>query len=201
MLPKIPLKLALIVPFVLLTTCAVALVGYLSFRNGQGAAHDVAWQLQQEISGRIQSHVAAFLEPPQRINRLNAAAMQQGLLDSRNQRVLEQHFYRQVRIFETVTSIYFGNPQGGLADSGREGAGGGQYIIATDGFRSGSFRKYATDETGNRGELLVSVPDFDARQRSWYRRAVAQKSAVWSPAYLLYTGQDLAVCGCQPAGL
>ena len=49
----LPLQLVLVVPFVLQIFGAVGLVGYLSFKNGQKAINDVAIQLRQEMSDRI----------------------------------------------------------------------------------------------------------------------------------------------------
>lgn len=82
---------------------------------------------------------------------------------------------------------------GRLVDAGREGAEGFLYVIVTDAFASGPFRKYATDDQGNRAELLTTVPNFDARTRPWYTGAVKTGQTVWSDIYILFTGQDMAL--------
>ena len=51
-LGRFPLRLVLIVPFIVIIVCAVGLTGYLSFQNGQRAVNDVATQLRQEITHR-----------------------------------------------------------------------------------------------------------------------------------------------------
>ncbi|MCF6248167.1 MAG: response regulator [Desulfobacula sp.] len=196
---KISLKIVLIIPFIILTVAAVGLVGYFSFRNGKEAVNEVAFQLRSEITKRIESHVSSFLNTPQQINLLNAVAMQQGELDANNPQDLERHFWQQIKIFKSVTSIYFGNIHGGLVNSGREGAKGLQYVIATDEFKKGSFNKFLTDKKGNRTDLLVTVQNFDARTRHWYRAAVKKGTGVWSPVYILFTGQDMAVAASRPA--
>ena len=195
---KIPLITALIAPFVALTVLAVGLVGYLSFRNGQDAVNDVAYRLRNEITQRIYDHLHTFLNTPHQINQVNACAMHQGLLDVNDSTALERHFWRQVRIFRSVSSIYFGNTRGGLVNSGREGAADSKYVIVTDGFTSGPFKKYATDSLGNRTDMLVTVPNFDARTRQWYAGAVEKETAVWSPVYILFTGQDMAIAASRP---
>ena len=55
---KLPLRTVLIVPFVLQTVSAVALVGYLSFKSSQGAIEDVAHQLIEQVGERIRDHLA-----------------------------------------------------------------------------------------------------------------------------------------------
>lgn len=48
---KIPLRLVLTVPFVLLTVGTTGLVEYLCFRNGQETVEDLAQQLMAETGG------------------------------------------------------------------------------------------------------------------------------------------------------
>lgn len=188
----------LIAPFVALVVLAVALAGYLSFRNGQQAVNDVAHQLQGELSARIEEHLVTFLDIPHQINQVNANALRQGLLKASDANALQRHFWEQIQIFDSVTSIYFGNTAGGLVNAGREGAAGSLYVIVTDGFVSGPFRKYATDSQGNQAELLATVPNFDARTRPWYSGAVKKGAATWSDVYILFTGQDMAIAASRP---
>ena len=72
---KVSLRSILIVPFVLQLFAAVTLVGYLSWRNGQQAVNDVASQLRQEISDRIQQQLNRYLEAPRIINQINVNAI------------------------------------------------------------------------------------------------------------------------------
>ncbi|HDQ73395.1 MAG TPA: PAS domain S-box protein, partial [Chloroflexi bacterium] len=195
---KIPLQLVLVVLFVIHVTFFVGLVGYLSFRNGQQAVNNVAQQLRSEISARITEHLHTILDTPHKINQINAQALRQGVLDADDPDVLERYLWEQIQVFDSVTSIYFGNTEGGLVDAGREGASGALYVIVTDEFKRGPFRKYATDSAGNRAELLATVPDFDARTRAWYANAVAMGDAAWSDVYILFTGQDMAVAASRP---
>lgn len=196
--PKIPLRIVLIAPFVLLIVLAVGLVGYLSFFNGQQAVNTVAGQLRGEITARIEEHLHTFLETPHLINQINATLLRQDELKANDANALERHFWQQIQIFDSVTSIYFGNSAGGLVNAGREGATDARYVIVTDGFVSGPFHKYATDSRGKRTELLTTVPDFDARKRPWYTGAMARGDAVWSEIYILFTGQDMAIAASRP---
>ena len=54
---KVPLRLVLVVPFVLQISAAVGLVGYLSFKNGQQAVNDLAHQLMSKVSGLVDQHL------------------------------------------------------------------------------------------------------------------------------------------------
>ena len=61
---KVPLQAILIVPFVIQTVGTVAIVGYLSFRNGQKAVNHVAAQLRNETSSRIAQNLTHLVATP-----------------------------------------------------------------------------------------------------------------------------------------
>lgn len=195
---KIPLRIVLIVPFVIQVVLITGVVGYISFLNGQQAVNNVAYQLLSELTHRIEEHLYDFLSTPHQINHLNANAIRQGMPAADDPVALERYFWEQIQVFDTVTSIYFGNPQGGLVNAGREGAEGSLYVILTDEFASGPFRKYATDSVGNRREMLTTLPDFDARTRGWYTNSIAKGDATWSDVYILFTGHDMAISASRP---
>ncbi len=194
----LPLKLALIVPFLAISLLGVGLAGYLSFRNSRAAINDVADQLRQETTLRIAEHIQTFLHLPQLLIRLNADALARGALDPEDPAAMERSFWEQIDAFDSVTSLSFGNTRGGLVNSGRELPQDSRYVIVTENFTAGPFLKYATDSAGRRAELLTSLPDFDARTRGWYRAAEEQGRPVWSDIYILFTGQDMAIAASRP---
>lgn len=195
---RVSLNLVLIVPFVLLVVLATALVGYLSYWNSQRAVQDVTESLRGEIITRIDEYLQVFLGTPHTINRTNATILREEWVAPDDQKALERYLWQQVQIFEDVTSIYFGNTDGGLVNAGREGGEDLLYLIATEEFQKGLFKKYAVDSNGLRTELLSAVPDFDARTRPWYTRAVERGNAVWSEVYILFTGHDIAISASRP---
>lgn len=196
--PRVSLQLVLILPFVLLVVLSAGLVGYLSYWNSQRAVHDVTRYLRDEITTRTGEYLQGYLETPHLINRINASALGEGWLDAGDQAALERYLWQQVQKFEPVTSIYFGNREGGLVNAGREGEQGPLYLIATEGFRAGLFEKHAVDSRGRRTGLLSTVPDFDARTRPWFTGAVEKREATWSEVYILFTGHDIAISASRP---
>jgi PAS domain S-box-containing protein len=188
----------LTIPIILLFVLLAGLVSYFSFKNGQRAVGDVVFELRSEITSRIDGHLHTFLSTPHLINQINANAIQQGIVEHNDLAALEKYFWEQIQLFETSTSIYFGNLSGGLVDAGREGAEGFLYVIVTDDFQRGTFKKYSADSEGNRSELLATIPNFDARTRPWYTNAVEKEAATWSKPYILFTGQDMAISASLP---
>jgi len=188
----------LLLPLVCLIFISVSLVGYLSYRNGQESVNEVALQLRSEINARIEDRLFDFLNIPHQIIRANSTSIGRGLLDSSDQEALLKYFWEQIQVFDSVTSIYYGNTDGGLANAGREGADGNLYKIYTDDFVKGAFNKYNTDIMGNITDLVQVVPGFNATERQWFRRAVARGDNTWSEVYTLFTGNDLSISASCP---
>ncbi len=186
--------LGLLVGVILLST---GLVAWISFSGSQEAVRDVGLQLRKEISHRISEHLLEFLSRPHEINRANAQALSQGLVSPDDPRHLVSRFAHQVDLFPSISSVYFGNARGGLANSGRDPDQDSRYCILTDGFRAGAFRKFALDRDGKQGMELARVADFDARTRPWYKAALAAEGPVWSDVYVLFTGQDMALAASR----
>jgi len=193
-----PLWVVLTVPFFVQVVAVGGLIGYLSYRNGQKSVANAVGQLREEIGARIEEHLEKFLSVPHETNRTNAHAIKQGVLEVDNRAGLERHFLELIRVFESVSSIYFGNTEGGLVNAGREGAEGDLYVIDTEDGIRGDFRKYAIDGAGNRTDLLMTVADFDARARPWYIGAVEKDGPAWTDIYVLFAGNGIALAASRP---
>lgn len=194
----IPLRTVIIVPVVLLILATVGLTTFLSYINGIQAVEEIAARLREQIAVQIEQHIVNFLDTPRRIDLTNRDLIEHGLLDPTNPVMLQQHFLSQVQLNPTITSIYFGTPQGGIAGAGREGPGGSFYVYATDEFKPGIFRKFSADPSGKQGGLVTKVDNFDARTRVWYQKAAASSAVSLSDVYILSTGQDMAIATSLP---
>jgi len=194
----IRLQDAVTVSLIVLLVLSVGVSSLLWYRNSRNAAMDGARLVQAEIVARIEERILEFLAVPHSINRANAEVMRALDMTDLEPSQLEALFLSEIEIFETVTSIYAGSPEGGLVDAGREGADGPLYVIETEDFAAGPFQKYSVDANGNREGLLQTVPDFDARTRPWYQEAVESGAAVWSNVYVLFSQQDMAIAASLP---
>ncbi|GAB6057851.1 PAS domain S-box protein [Desulfonatronum parangueonense] len=194
----ISLQTALVSLIAVVTILAVGLVGGLSFYSGRQAVNDVVHQLSAEIAEHINEHVQGFLNLPQVTNQANARiiAMESGL--AHDQEGLVAHFAKQIDLFPTVTSIYFGNTLGGLANSGREIVDDARYVIVTDDFQAGAFRKIALDSNGSQSRDLAVISHFDARTRPWYANAQDLGGPLYSDIYIIFTGQDMSLAASRP---
>ncbi|AFY44016.1 ATP-binding protein [Nostoc sp. PCC 7107] len=178
---KLPLRLILIVPFVLQTFAAVSLVGYLSFRNGHKAVNDLADQLTSKVNGLVEQRLNTYLATPHQVNQVNLAAIKLGMLNLQDYDLASRYFWKQMRVFN-IGYISFANPKGEFI--GVERLDNGQLLIneVSDKSRIGKLYVYTTDNQGNRNQL-TEIKDYDPRVEAWYADAVKIGRPVWSEIY------------------
>ncbi|MEO0852392.1 MAG: diguanylate cyclase, partial [Cyanobacteria bacterium J06648_11] len=194
---RVPLRWLLVVPFVAQLGAAVALTNALSLRNGERAVTAVTVALHNEMTGRIQERVRAYLDIPHQINQANAHAIQLGQLDLDRVLTMERHFWLQSQIFTDASFIYYGNEQGETVGVERLEDGTLQLGYG-DRSTNGGYYTYSVDDSGNRIEQIEEEPDYDPRQRPWYRSAVASGVAIWSDIYPFYSRQTLGISADLP---
>ncbi|MBM0741641.1 HAMP domain-containing protein [Phormidium sp. CLA17] len=182
---QMPLRLILVVPFVMQIFVAVGLTGYLGIRNSQKSINTVVSQLRSETSDRINQQILFYLEKPYLTNQTIAAGISEGQIDIKNVKALEHFFWRLVKQ-DTVNFLQIGTPQGTsvLVERLEEG-----FIVARTGDTDLPNRQsYRLDDRGKRAELLGTKP-FDPRTRPWYKAAVEVGEPSWSNIFLGASGK------------
>jgi signal transduction histidine kinase/DNA-binding NarL/FixJ family response regulator len=193
----LPLRLVLVVPFVLQIFAAVGLTGYLSLRNGQQAVNDVSSQLRQEISDRLNLQVLAYLDKPYIVGQTIVAAGQEGRLDLTDVTKLERTFWRLVSQ-DTVEFMQIALTDGTsitLEDTLKDG------IVSRVGDKANLPQRqiYSLGDRGQRTRLIETQPMFDARTRTWYLAALKAGKPIWtSQPYLGQTTKKATIALTQP---
>ncbi|MEP0819497.1 ATP-binding protein [Trichocoleus desertorum] len=185
MTKQVPLRLILVVPFVLQIFVAVGLTGYLGIRNGQKSINNVVSQLRSETSNRINQQILFYLEKPYLINQTIAAGISEGQIDIKDIEALE-HFSWRLVDKNTVDFLQTGTPQGTsvLVERLEEG-----FIVARAGNTDLPNRQsHRLDSQGKRAELL-ETKKFDPRTRPWYEAAVEAGEPIWSKMYVGASGK------------
>ncbi|MET0112772.1 MAG: adenylate/guanylate cyclase domain-containing protein [Limnospira maxima] len=196
-IPKLSLRLVLIVPFLLQITIAFGLTGWLSYRNRTRAINDLATQLQVEVSNRIKQEMNTYLETPHLINQINVDAINQGLISIDNIPALERYLWTQLQQFPTASYIGMGMENGDYIGAGRYDDGSIEFDILADSTNR-QLEKWLTDDQGNRTELVSSRDNYDPRVRPWYLVAVEAGKPVWSEIYGYFGSQALVVSANRP---
>jgi PAS domain S-box-containing protein len=179
---SIPLRLILVIPFILQTSIAVGLVGWLSIRNGNQAVNDVAEQLRNETTARIHQYLKTYIATPQAIDQLNANAVQLKQLNFQDVPSVRYYLWRQIQIFDLANEIKFGTARGEfvaverLKDgsfSGKNSSKATQYINTV----------YALDRMGQPAKLITQLKHFNPRMHPWYRAAIQAGKPMWGKIY------------------
>jgi signal transduction histidine kinase len=180
---RVSLRSALVYPFVLQIFLAVGLTGYISLRNGQRAVNEVASQLRQEISNRIQERLADHSEIPHLINQVNSDAVRRGELRTQDPDS-ERYLWQQIQYLEDVTWLYFGNAADGAFIGVTRTLEDDLQVVINDTSTEFFGHYYALDARGQRDALIRTNPQvYDARTRPWFQKAVNSQAAVWSDIY------------------
>ena len=187
-LRNVPLRTILIVPFVLQILCAVSLVGYFSFLNGQKAVNDLASQFRNELANRIERELKSYLALPPIINQLNSTALAQGELSISNPKNLSQ-FVQQGKLFPFSYGIYCASQNGDHLSVGQKSFTDSNFSAwILDHSASRYFYSYDLDTQGNRLKSTRHKEEeygvYDPRTRPWYQAAVRQKQPIWSKVYV-----------------
>jgi signal transduction histidine kinase/DNA-binding NarL/FixJ family response regulator len=188
-LPKLSLRLILVIPFVLQIFAAVGLTGYLSLRNGQKAVNDLASELRQEASKRIDLHLDSYMDTSKRLTQLNAEAIDMKLLDPSRRDELAQFFWKQMQSFN-IGFVLYGFKDGDYVSVG--------YVFEEDVINkkatlshinkikhgNANLMTWEADRKGKRTDKLVG--DFGAypfQEEAWYADAVKQGKHTWTQVY------------------
>lgn len=196
---KIPLRLALVVPFVLQIFGTVGLTGYLSLRNGQITVNDIAQKVQVEIGIQIKQMLTNYLQIPVTINRVNVNSIKLNHLNLKYTSSITRHFWNQRFLFDSakISAIYFGSKEGEFFGLGWQENQSWQ-IGRAGKETKGRFYSYAIDNEGNPTTLLEVGNPYDPRLRPWYKKAVAVGKSVWSEIYIDFKEPRLKITLAQP---
>ena len=186
---NIPLRLVLIVPFVLQIFATVGLTGYLSLRNGEKAVNDVSSQLRQQMSDRINLQVQIYLEKPYVVGQTIVVAAQEGQLDVTDVTKLERAFWQLVRQ-DTVDSIQIAMVDGTsiIVEESMN-----TEILASVGDKANLPQRqiYQLNDRGERIALIETQAKFDPRTRPWYKNAQEAGKPTWTSKPFLGKSQKI----------
>lgn len=188
--------MVLIVPFALQIFGAVGLVGYLSFKNGQKAVNELADKLMERTSNIVDQHLNSYLSVPQKINQINADAIQMGLLDVRDRKTVAKYFWKQMHAYD-LSYIGLGLTTG-------EGAGAARYdgkTVTIDDWGAKppkNWSTYGTDNQGNRTRVIATM-DWNNFNEPWYLEPIKAGRPIWSPILTInYQYPYIAASAARP---
>ena len=180
-LGKTPLRLFLVVPFVLQISAAVGLTGWFSVHHGQKAVNVLAMQLRTKASSQVTEYLKEELADPLIINQINLEAINLKLIDLQDFQQVGNFFWKQMKIFD-VGYVNFANPQGDFI--GVERLDDGSLLIneRSQQHTRGKLYVYETNQQGDRIRR-IAVKDYTPLVEAWYTDAVKAQKPLWSQIY------------------
>ncbi|MGI0490185.1 diguanylate cyclase domain-containing protein [Alkalinema pantanalense CENA528] len=200
---QIPLRLILVLPFVLQIVASVGGVGWLSYINGQQAVNETASYLLSESANHIDRQLRNYLAIPEQamanselIIRNNKFSSSQ--VNQVNQlKSLESIFRRQLEIDPVLASL-------GLGLDNREAIGverlpDNSLMV----WNSGQSTQYALQSfyitnSGRRSKPINPTANFDPKKLPWYQAATKAKGIAWSPISPHVSGVTAYLYASQP---
>jgi signal transduction histidine kinase/CheY-like chemotaxis protein len=197
LLDKLPLRTVLIVPFVLQIVGAVGLVGYLSLKNGQKAVNNLATQLMNEVSSRVEQNLQVYLTTPDQINQNKLDAVKLGLLKMEDLSSWEKYLWRQVQLYPYINFTSIGNKNGEYR-TGEKLSNGSLLINVSGKSTEFNFYSYNTNNQGDRTTVATVVKNFDIRQHPSYQNAAKAGKPTWSSVYISFLEPTLIISALEP---
>mgnify|MGYP006269414657 CR=1 FL=1 len=192
---KLRLRTTLVVPFILQLITTVSLVGYLSFRNGQKAVNDLANQLNNQISSRIEQHVINYLNKSQNTLLLTYMSIKSGNFSIEDFTGLRRYFWQIVNKGDFEGYISYGNEQGEFIGVEYQDDGTVQLKIRTK--ATYPLREtYVLDQEGTPDKLL-NTSNYNTVTRPWYQAAKQAQKPTWSEIYPFFSRKN-TVLGISP---
>ncbi len=189
----LPLRLVLVLPFVLQVAGAVGLVGYLSFRNGQQAVNDLADRLMDKSSSLVSERLDNYLQTPQKLNQINLDAINLGLLKLTDFTTTGHYFWKQLQAYPNVSYIGYALTTGEYAGAGRYLAGQGVTIDEISAATEWKTFTYATDGEGDRTKILEISDDYEPLKEAWYKETVKAGKLKWTSVFNWEDNPDILV--------
>ncbi len=178
----LPLRLVLVIPFLLQLFAAVGLTGYFSFQNSQKAIKNVAMQLQQEASDQVTQRLDAYLEQPIDLIEINADAIELGLVNLHGYQTTGQFFWQQLQSAEDIGFLSYALEGGEYVGAGRWLGENKVTIDETSAKTNWQSLTYATDALGNRTQM-VDDTDYDPHSEPWYFNTKKNLVPMWNQIY------------------
>ncbi len=192
---RLPIRLLLIVPFVLEIVGTVGLTGYLSIRNGQSAVTKLAIELRQEISDRTKEQILTFLDKPYSTSQTLNIMVSEKLIDLDDPEQL-QHILWRILKENSLENLAFTTPKGINVFISR--MLNNQIVASIMKDPTSLIRQtYTLDEYG-KPIKLINTHKFEPLTRAWYKKAIKAQKAVWNDFYISASTGMVSISISQP---
>ncbi len=196
---RLPLRVVLIVPFIIQLVTVVALIWYLSFSNGQKAIDELTTELRNEITIRIEQHLLSYLKTPHLINQINSDTLRLGALDLANEKEIQHFFWQQLQMFDSASYISFASEDGQYIGAERRENKSSNFNQKDQFYLYTVTAEQLANNEGYPDKLAKPTPieNYKPYQRPWYKNTVKANKPIWSEIYALLDATDFNLAVTQ----
>jgi signal transduction histidine kinase len=192
-----PLRVVLIVPFILQLLGAVGAVGYLSYRNGEQSVNDLANRLMDEVGNRVVDNLDSHVQIPRQLNQTKLNAIATGTLSPTKTEGWEKFLWHQIQSYPyiNITSIAMNSSDYRAAEKLSNGKTRLNYSGEDT---QQTFYSYETNAKGDRTVPAFTVPNADVRKHSGFMQAAKAGKPIWTDPYVSFLEPTLILSAMHP---
>ncbi len=180
---RIPLQVALPLLMSLLVLVSVSAIVVVFHVQGGAMVRRLAGQNLVQVHDRIADRLRDYFDVAERVSRVNRETIQMGHWDRHDLASWRGPLFEQVRGFEIISSVVWGDVFGSAVFVLRyPGDGGHSFGIRVPAIDSRAY-EYRLLDGGEREEMPMTVFEYDPRTRPWYQAAIEARGPVWGNIY------------------
>jgi sigma-B regulation protein RsbU (phosphoserine phosphatase) len=193
---RISISIGLPILISLLVLAIAVTIGYIGYYRARVTAHSLEMQNLRQIHDRIADRLQEFFALPERLNNINvqlvmnAQTSSEGAFNRAHPRQWRLPLYEQIRAFDSISSIIWGDSAGWGTFVSRYPYAKGYVYGIVDEQTGGNMHEYHMDADGGLSPEPWTVYSTDPRTRPWYLAAVEAGHAVWTEPYTWIAQMD-----------
>ncbi len=197
---RLSLKQVLITGIIGLQLITVSAILFSSYVTTQDVLLRHARLIISNVAGDAIHRSATFLMPAEKVATLTQRLARSGVISTSVPDAMERYFYEQLRQYEQFEGIYFGAVNGDFYYVKRQPKNRGGYLTKI--ISAGIDRKVTLierqDDFSKTAQRFNPQDKYDPRKRPWFRKAVKQKSTIWTDPYIFFTSRRPGITAASP---
>jgi hypothetical protein len=185
LIKQLPLQLVLIGPFVAQIFAAVSIVGYLSFKNGQDSVNQVASQVRNGVSERVEQKLDNYLITAKKVSQSTADLVNKDVVKAGDLEQITKLFWSQIASQE-IGFLLFGGINGDLVGFGYhfdEVFPPDTGLVSPRLNGNSDLKMYNVDNNGKRTKLVSTTKDYAFQLEDWYAKTIKSQKSSWTSVY------------------
>ncbi|QEN05696.1 HAMP domain-containing protein [Thiospirochaeta perfilievii] len=193
----IPLRWLLVTPLVILFIISSISIFTLFTGASNDSTKESVSLLMNRIQYELKLELDTYLEEALHINRTNSRYLELNIVDPYIPEVREPFFSSILDIWDSPVMSFFGDPKGEFYGA-RRNIDGLIEVVENNQDTNGASHYFSINDSGRAEKVAAEYPGFDCRTRPWYKAALENKTAVFSPIYKHFVFNDLAITASLP---